>query len=178
MQCPQVFHYCWAALAVFNLFSVLASALFSLKSAKSSFVRLCSFSLLSRVKLVSFTRKGEKPFLSFYLLHTKIVAWRSFFLSSSWTDATKGGMKSVACFFILSKEPKLWTKMGEQPATLAAESIFSHIPRNWQKNRASNDLKVWRLGGRTATPSSWYEVRLWLEPFFITILLLAVVVKQ
>lgn len=76
-------------------------------------------------------------------------------------------MKSVACFFILSKEPKLWTKMGEQPATLAAESIFSHIPRNWQKNRASNDLKVWRLGGRTATPSSWYEVRLWLEPFIL-----------
>lgn len=133
---------------------------------------LCSFSLLLRVKVVVHER--ERNFFYFFAMllpyPCKNCCLKGFFLSSSssssWTDATKGGMKSVACFFILSKEPKLWTKMGEQPATLAAESIFSHIPRNWQKNRASNDLKVWRLGGRTATPSSQYTVHLWQKLSF------------
>lgn len=68
----------------------------------------------------------------------------------------KGGMKSVARLPIFWGEQSQKFFVNEDGGTAGYSSSrksFSYIPSNWRIGlRASNDLKVWRLGGRRATP--------------------------
>lgn len=67
----------------------------------------------------------------------------------SWTDATKGGMKSVACFFHTKqiRQKKVVNEGGGTASNSSCRKHFSHIPMsNWREsgNQRSESLEIGR----------------------------------